>query len=29
LRYLKGSLGKGLFFKKTGVRDVIGFSDAN
>lgn len=29
LRYLKGSPGKGLLFKKTGVRDVVGFSDAD
>jgi len=28
LRYLKGSLGKSLLFKKIGVKDV-GFSDAD
>lgn len=29
LKYLKGSLGKGLLFKKTGVRDACGFLDAD
>ena len=29
LRYLKGSPSKGLLFEKTGVRDIISFSDAN
>ena len=29
LRYLKGSPGKGLLFKKTEIRDVVGYSDTD
>jgi len=29
LRYLKGSSSKGLLFKKTEDRDIVGSSDAN
>jgi len=29
LRYLKGSLGKGLLFRKMSTRDVVGYSNAD
>jgi hypothetical protein len=29
LRYLKGALGKGLLFSKTGVSSIMGYIDAD